>query len=787
MSKQHIDTIHRILKNALVQINTGKTKKALENLANAEKLSEKAKRPEYLCPTLMLKGRALLAEQRNEEALEEFQRLMELAVPLFLDDPEEPDNQYFVYNSFGFTIKALSEIDSISKMEEYFYRNKKYFDKIFATYEELIAEAPDNPEYIENYLRVLENVRTYHLRAQKPEAEPIFVEKIVQNYGKLFELVSGNPELLNKHMELFNNLQKLTEQFKNYCLLFRNFEEANRVFGQIEEIYKRILKKEPRKSIVSDHLLSLYEVSGDLYAKIGNIEKTEETYLRALDFLNEKLRTRPGNIPYIRKQGEIYQKLSMAFYEDGETEKATQYAEKTLEILKKLPGKKPEDLKYQYEISDYFTELGELFGEIGDIEHAKECRMQEIEIYRNIHEKDPEDEVSEANIAAALDQIGHLYAGQGEIETAKQYYEQGLEAYIKLFESYPEDIDNEIGIANTLDYIGELYADLEPETALEYHKKALEIKEKAIKLFPESTDYKEELIYTLKDLESLALGQKQYESAILHRERITELSLLIASENPGDPDYEKELALSYKELGLLFEKAEKPEFAKKQYSKSADVFRRILEDENEEDLTKDLLAMQLRKQATMLIHEKNKGLAKEYLALVRDYHEDLYEKDPEKPENWKAICEIRILSGILHESLGNYEVAIPIYESVFPVLNKHIEFDPGNLEYQSMMSVLHTQLGIAYHLAGEYDKSKESFEKSVPINAKLLDEEPENFLYMGGAVVTFTEYSKLLTSLGRKEDAEEYAAKADELKEKIMKKYGFDEFVRKDEEPEKEL
>lgn len=648
-----MDTIHRILENALVQINTGKTKKALENLAKAEKLSEKAKRPEYPCPALMLKGRALLAEQRNEEALEEFQRLMELAVPLFLDDPEETDNQYFVYNSFGFTIKALSEIDSISKMEEYFYRNKKYFDKIFVTYEELIAEAPDNPEYIQNYLRVLENVRTYHLRAQKLEAEPIFVEKIVQNYGKLFELVSGN-------LELFNNLQKLTEQFKNYCLLFRNFEEANRVFGQIEEIYKRILKKEPRKSIVSDHLLSLYEVSGDLYAKLGNIEKTEETYLRALDFLNEKLRTQPGNIPYIRKQGEIYQTLSRAFYEDGETEKATQYAEKTLEILKKLPGKKPEDLHYQYEISDYFTELGELFGEIGDIEHAKECRMQEIKIYGKIHKRDPEDLVSVINIAATLDQVGHLYAGQGEKETAKQYYEQGLEGYKKLFESYPEDIDHEIGIANILDYIGKLYVDLEPKIALEYHKKALEIKEKAMKLFPESTDYKEELIYTLKNLESLALGQKQYESAILHRVRITELSLRIASENPGDPDYEKELALSYKELGLLFEKAEKPEFAKKQYSKSADVFRHILEDENEEALTKDLLAMELRKQAIMFIHEKNQGLAKEYLALVHDYHEDLYEKDPEKPENWKAICEIRVLSGILHESLGNYEVAIPI-------------------------------------------------------------------------------------------------------------------------------
>ena len=257
----------------------------------------------------------------------------------------------------------------------------------------------------------------------------------------------------------------------------------------------------------------------------------------------------------------------------------------------------------------------------------------------------------------------------------------------------------------------------------------------------------------------------------MHRKRITELSLRIASENPEDLDYKKELALSYKELGLLYEKAEKPELAKQQYSKSADVFRHILQDENEEDLIKKLLAMDLQKQATILIHEKKQGLAKEYLALVRDYYEDLYEKDPEKPENWKAVCEIRILIGILYESLGNYDVAIPIHESVFPILNTHFESDPDNPEYRSILSVLYTQLGIAYHLAGEYDKSKEAFEKSIPLNAKLLDEEPENLLYMGALAGTFIEYSKLLTSLGRKEEAEEYTAKAEEIKGKISQKY----------------
>jgi hypothetical protein len=73
----------------------------------------------------------------------------------------------------------------MSKMEEYFYRNKKYFDKIFTTYEELIAEIPDNPEYIQNYLRVLENIMTYHLRAQKFEAE----NNCRKNRAKLWEII----------------------------------------------------------------------------------------------------------------------------------------------------------------------------------------------------------------------------------------------------------------------------------------------------------------------------------------------------------------------------------------------------------------------------------------------------------------------------------------------------------------------------------------------------------------------------------------------------------------------
>jgi hypothetical protein len=54
---------------------------------------------------------------------------------------------------------------------------------------------------------------------------------------------------------------------------------------------------------------------------------------------------------------------------------------------------------------------------------------------------------------------------------------------------------------------------------------------------------------------------------------------------------------------------------KTEYLNSADIYRHILQDECKEDLIKDLLAMDLQKQATFLIHEKKQGLAKEYWLL----------------------------------------------------------------------------------------------------------------------------------------------------------------------------
>jgi tetratricopeptide (TPR) repeat protein len=290
-----------------------------------------------------------------------------------------------------------------------------------------------------------------------------------------------------------------------------------------------------------------------------------------------------------------------------------------------------------------------------------------------------------------------------------------------------------------------------------------------VKLFPESTKYKEDLIYTLKNLASLNIGQGQDENAIPLHERITELSLEMARENPGESEYGKAMGVSYSELGLLLERAGKPELAKQQYSKAVEAFSEILQNEEEDPLTKHLLAVELQMQVALFTRGKKYYIAKEYMELTLDYYESLYENDPENPRNRRGLCEIRLLDGILQESMKNYGMAAEKYESIFSILNKYLESDPENLGYQARANIAYTLLGNVYLLADECEKSREAFEKALPISAKLLEKDPENPIYVEDVVATFEGYAKFLEKMNRNEEAEEYNAKAEALKEKLKK------------------
>jgi len=217
------------------------------------------------------------------------------------------------------------------------------------------------------------------------------------------------------------------------------------------------------------------------------------------------------------------------------------------------------------------------------------------------------------------------------------------------------------------------------------------------------------------------------------------------------------------------------------YSKAGDVFRNILQNEEEDPDVKEMLAFELQMQVALLIHVKKHLIAKEYLDLISNYYKNLYKINPEKPINWHGMLETRSLNGLLQESMKNYGMAAEYYESVFSILQKQIDSDPENPMYQARANLAYTQLGRVYLLADEYEKSQEAFEKALSISAKLLEEDQENTIYIGCVAAAFEEYAKLLKKLDRSEEAEEYIAKAEALNEKMKEEQMEEDEVEEEE------
>ena len=100
-------------------------------------------------------------------------------------------------------------------------------------------------------------------------------------------------------------------------------------------------------------------------------------------------------------------------------------------------------------------------------------------------------------------------------------------------------------------------------------------------------------------------------------------------------------------------------------------------------------------------------------------------------------------------------------------MEKLLESGPEKPEAREKAGITYKDAGKVYYLLGDYEKSEQAFGRALTLNAALLDEEPDNPIYKINQAETFEKYAKLLSKLGRNEEAEEFAAKSEEIFRKL--------------------
>lgn len=158
MSRQVLDSVDRAVQSVPSLIEKKNYKHAFKILSNAEDKLKGKNKPELECITLLLKGNVFQANEQASEALDTYEKAFAIASELFLKNQEDINAQRLLTNSLDNIVNILEEMDSFSGVESVIKKEEVIFGMIADVYAKLIAQNPEDIEYLTNYSNTMENI-----------------------------------------------------------------------------------------------------------------------------------------------------------------------------------------------------------------------------------------------------------------------------------------------------------------------------------------------------------------------------------------------------------------------------------------------------------------------------------------------------------------------------------------------------------------------------------------------------------------------------------------------------
>ncbi|WP_410507074.1 tetratricopeptide repeat protein [Methanosarcina hadiensis] len=800
---------------------------AFENLDKVEKIEKEVNNPEISYHLLFFKGFAKYRTDELEESIVLFGKALEISLELFSKEPEKEDYRSFMRDTIGSIGDILLKLEDPVKAREYIYPMKGIFEKAVLGFEKLLESDPENPEYLEDFLKTIEHIGLCFEAGE-------LIEEAIPLFDKKFDLIE---KLLISETEMSDYLSSLDDSLMNFGRICEEeeyleegyIEEAKRIYGRAIKIYGKVLDRDPENSETKVYLSYVYRYLADMYSDQENLVKAEECYKEALSLLESEIEEEPENIPDSENIGvsenipvpksipfsmalaDMYKDTGLIFSDTEDTKKARDYYTKARKTFRGLIDKYPDLLGTDKNLSSSLDELAELFSEIGDSESAEMCYKDELHIYENLLQKEPENPENpeySLKLSDIYRDLGDLFSEEEDIEKARGYYDKEIEIYENLHPAEADKLMLEANKADTLNRIGRLYAEEEPESAVQYHERALPIFQEAFESDPTNEFFHEELLETLTDLGTLFKENREFEKAIRMYEGVLEVQKKLLEIMPSaschdhghdhnlnhihdpnhnhktDDDHEMDhdhalehchdldIETTYFELGVLHSEIGDEEKASNYHRQALERFEQVIAEQSENPelliLTSGkafFLGMALLEKLES--ENKDSSIARKYYELALRTIEKLYEAYPTNLKLQEMLAGFAEQIGDIYRDADKLEETIQEYEYAYRSLKVLYENDPENPKHFHHMLGALNNIGIGYAVTDQQEKAKECFEKALALNESLSKSYPEDLDLLKRNFLLFSNYANLLEELGDSDTAKEYLEKAEKIDAKL--------------------
>jgi serine/threonine-protein kinase len=417
-------------------------------------------------------------------------------------------------------------------------------------------------------------------------------------------------------------------------------------------------------------------------------------------------------------------------------------------------------------VDRYHTEVSEsvLLHEPGLEPLRKKLLEAAREFYEKFVQQRQGDPGVQDELGKALFRLAQISAEIDSRYKAIDFHKQALCIFATLAGQYPELAAYLADQASCLHHLGRLYrlTDQTREAEASY-KQALVCWENLVtnkSTVGGNPRYRADLARTLLGLGNVYQQTGRFDHAREVYGKALELREQLARESPTNAEYQRDLAVSHKNLAACLIAKRKQDEAANEYARAIAVQEKLVDDYPHIKQYQDDLGGSYASLGNMYTGPDQAAKAEEYLQKAAAIWTRLADNHPAVTDFPLALAGVYNNLANLYRAAGKATDAEQAYRKARDIREKLAEGNRNVPAYQADLAKLYRNLANLYRAGGEQADAETAFRQALEAQEKLARDHPDIPQYLGDLAATWNDFGLLQQAAGRLEQAESAFAKA---------------------------
>ena len=243
------------------------------------------------------------------------------------------------------------------------------------------------------------------------------------------------------------------------------------------------------------------------------------------------------------------------------------------------------------------------------------------------------------------------------------------------------------------------------------------------------------------DLGNTLAAQKEYQAG-------HELAKSLADANPKLTQFQRDLGISFNNLGKVTQQRGQPKAALDFFQKGLDVSQRLADADPKNAQAQRDLGVSLGYLGSASLQLGQMKAARDYYLKYRDVNQKLADADPTSLQAQRSLGFSFTKLGDVSLQLGDAKAAHDFYRTALDVSQKLADADPDNAQAQRNLGIDLERYGITSLTLGQATVALDAQLKVVGVRQKLADADPANVQAQRNLGISFERLGNLRVQLG---------------------------------------